>query len=116
MSAADSIRTALQLLACASNDWRCKASDGTQPLHWTLAVGAAKAHLQHALTTLESPATGEPRTATPDDVRGMEWFNALTEAERREWLQRADSAVPADAWRAYKAAKEVPARQYARVE
>ena len=62
MSAAESVRHALQLLACASNDWRAKASDGSQPLHWTLATAAARMHLQHALASLEATAapTREP--------------------------------------------------------
>jgi hypothetical protein len=115
MSAAESVRHALHLLTCASNDWRCKASDGSQPLFWPLATAAARAHLEHALRALEPVPTGE-RIATADDVRGMAWFNALAEAERAEWLRRADSAVPADAWAAYKAAtaaKEVPAHKTA---
>ena len=44
-----------------------------------------------------------PRTiATPDDIRGMRWWNALTEIDRLFWLQKADSARPADAWTAFK--------------
>ncbi len=108
------IRRALALLEAASPDWRCRGpSNGDVPLHWPVAVRAARIHLNHALASLEAPPITEPRIATPDEVRGMEWFNALTEAERREWLQRADSAVPADAWAAYKAAKEVHARRHA---
>ena len=37
-----------------------------------------------------------------DDVTGMHWWNALTEAERAYWLRRADSAKPVDAWEAFK--------------
>lgn len=50
---------------------------------------------------------GEP---TDDERAGMAWWNALTEAERREWLDRASAggrrwdASPADAWREYKRA------------
>ena len=109
MSAEASIRRALALLECASNDWRHRSSDGSQPLHWTLAVGAAKAHLRHALSALVPP-TDEPRIATADDVRGMAWWNACTEAERLAWLQRADSACPADAWTTYKAAQRADER------
>ena len=29
---------------------------------------------------------------------GMRWWDRLTERERADWLRRADSAVPADAW------------------
>lgn len=37
-----------------------------------------------------------------DERKGIDWFNALTEQERGEWLRLASSAVPADAWAAYK--------------
>lgn len=33
---------------------------------------------------------------------GIAWWNCLSRAERRYWLERADSAVPADAWEVYK--------------
>lgn len=32
---------------------------------------------------------------------GIKWWNALTEEMRGHWLRVADSAVPADAYRAY---------------
>ncbi len=38
-----------------------------------------------------------------DTALGMAWWNRLTRQERAEWLARADSAVPADAWAAFKA-------------
>ncbi len=42
---------------------------------------------------------------TPRDaLEGMAWWNSLTRAERRHWMDRAGSARPADAWRAYKMA------------
>ena len=34
---------------------------------------------------------------------GLAWYNGLTRQERREWHQRAGSAVPADTWKAFKA-------------
>lgn len=37
-----------------------------------------------------------------DAERGMNWWNALPEYSRAEWLAEAGSAVPADAWEAYK--------------
>jgi hypothetical protein len=46
--------------------------------------------------------------ATPDDIRGMHWWNALSEADRLFWLQKADSARPIDAWRAFKQAVSGP--------
>lgn len=40
-----------------------------------------------------------------DDLRGIDWWNALDERLRRRWLDYADSARPVDAWRAYKRAQ-----------
>ncbi|NHZ66628.1 hypothetical protein [Massilia genomosp. 1] len=42
------------------------------------------------------------RTTTQDEQDGIEWFNSLTETGRAEWLNRAGSAVPADAWQEFK--------------
>ncbi|GMV27859.1 MAG: hypothetical protein AMXMBFR58_38900 [Phycisphaerae bacterium] len=39
---------------------------------------------------------------TDDEAKGIDWWNALTESERGGWLRIAGSAVPADAWEAYK--------------
>lgn len=33
---------------------------------------------------------------------GVEWWNHITEDERAYWLERAKSAVPADAWIAFR--------------
>jgi hypothetical protein len=38
-----------------------------------------------------------------DAELGMIWWNRLREIERAHWLARADSAVPVDAWAAFKA-------------
>jgi hypothetical protein len=40
--------------------------------------------------------------AENDAELGMTWWNRLTERERAEWLRRADTAVPAEAWEAFK--------------
>lgn len=37
-----------------------------------------------------------------DALLGMLWWNRLREIERAYWLARADSAVPADAWEAFR--------------
>jgi len=42
------------------------------------------------------------RQPTEDEQRGMDWWNALPELQRKFWLDVADSARPADAWTAYK--------------
>lgn len=39
-----------------------------------------------------------------DAAAGMAWWNSLTALERAWWLELAQSATPADAWKAYKAA------------
>jgi len=48
----------------------------------------------------------QKRTATPDDLAGMSWFNGLTDDLRSSWLAKAGSAVPADAWACYKASRQ----------
>lgn len=40
---------------------------------------------------------------------GMQWWNSCSEAERGYWLKRANSAVPADAYEAFRTA---PLRSY----
>ena len=39
---------------------------------------------------------------TRDEKDGIAWWNGLTEVARSYWLSVAGSAVPADAWAAYK--------------
>lgn len=39
--------------------------------------------------------------ATDDEKAGIAWWNALTENDRRTWLDIAKSARVADAYRAY---------------
>lgn len=45
---------------------------------------------------------GQQREPTSNEAAGIAWWNALTETERAKWLAQAGSAVPADAWAAYK--------------
>lgn len=47
------------------------------------------------------------REPTPDETAGMVWWYSLSEADRADWLARAGSAVPADAWAAYKRSGDV---------
>jgi hypothetical protein len=47
--------------------------------------------------------------ATDDEQRGINWWNQLPEKARANWLHHARSAVPADAWAAYK--KELAKRR-----
>ncbi|CAG9180203.1 hypothetical protein LMG23992_04168 [Cupriavidus laharis] len=42
-----------------------------------------------------------PADPDADPQAGMAWFNALTELERAEWVARADSARPSEAWAAF---------------
>lgn len=37
-----------------------------------------------------------------DAQSGMAWWNSLTKTQRAEWLARAGSAKPADAWALFK--------------
>ncbi|WP_018869532.1 hypothetical protein [Thioalkalivibrio sp. ALgr3] len=56
---------------------------------------------------------GQEADAGPDpadDPRGMAWWNGLTRQERREWLERAKSARPVDAWRAFRQGPPDPGR------
>ena len=41
------------------------------------------------------------RRNVADALVGMAWFNGLSQSERTYWLEAADSAAPADAWRAF---------------
>lgn len=45
--------------------------------------------------------TTEP-LPTEDEKLGMAWWNALSEKERRHWLDIACSAKASDAWAAFK--------------
>jgi len=44
----------------------------------------------------------DEREPTADEAAGMAWWNAIDEMERAKWFQIADSAVVADAWKAFK--------------
>ena len=50
----------------------------------------------------ERVLTMRPSADLLDAMRGIGWFNCLSPTERRYWLDVAGSAVPADAWAAYK--------------
>ncbi len=43
-----------------------------------------------------------------DAELGMAWWNQLSRFERAQWLARANSAVPAEAWAAWKAQQAPP--------
>jgi hypothetical protein len=49
---------------------------------------------------------------TSDAVKGIAWWNRLTEKNRYYWMVVAGSAVPADAWRAYVRAITPIAKSY----
>lgn len=42
------------------------------------------------------------REPSADELASVEWWNALSEPRRADWLHLADSAKPADAWAEYK--------------
>lgn len=51
---------------------------------------------------LQGAGMNTGREATADEQAGMDWWNALSEEQCARWLRAAGSAVPADAWAAYK--------------
>jgi hypothetical protein len=53
----------------------------------------------------------DERTPTEDEMRGIAWWNSLTDTERKAWLARAGSAIPAAAWAAYQRTQAPPYRQ-----
>ncbi len=101
------VREALDLPNRASADWRNGGSCDSGALHWPVAVSLARHELRQALEALQNPR--EVQVVDLQDARaGILWFNSLTPAERRHWLEVAGSAVPADAWRAYQAGGAPP--------
>ena len=46
-----------------------------------------------------------------DDELGVIWWNHIDESERSHWLKKAGSAVPADAWAAFKRGKDATAAE-----
>ena len=51
------------------------------------------------------PSWGQP---SPDDLAGMNWWNAMTEGERLVALQAAGTSIPAVAWGHYKTTQSSP--------
>ena len=100
------VREAIDVLSRASADWRNGDVHQAGPVHWSAAVPAAWDALRRALRELEALET--QGTAFEDAQDGIAWWNSLQAAERREWLEIAGSAVPADAWRAFQAASPHP--------
>lgn len=112
--ASASVRRAFDLLSRASADWRNGGGCESGALHWPVAITLARSELRQALKALDSEKFARrrvPRTTADcldspdaDDARaGLAWYNSATVTERRHWHQIARSAVPADAWEAYKA-------------
>ncbi|MER8377252.1 hypothetical protein [Mesorhizobium sp. M1406] len=54
------------------------------------------------MESIEGMKNQHDQEPTPDETAGMVWWNSLAESDRAAWLARAGSAVPADAWAAYK--------------
>ena len=102
-TATAAVRGALELLGRASDDWRNGGGCESGSLHWPVAVNLARRSLRQALEALESQ-----RCPSEDTSAGITWFNSLTPTERRHWLEVADSAVPADAWRAFQSGAPAP--------
>jgi len=101
--AAAAVQRALDLLGRASADWRNGDQSAAGALHWPVSVNLARRALREALEALELHRwTTESADRDDDTSAGMAWFNGLSPVERRYWLETANSARPADAWRAYK--------------
>ena len=107
-AATDAVRRALDLLSRASSEWRNGGDCESGALHWPVAITLARSELRKALEALQRAAPAIPATDsepfdTDDSRAGLAWYNRATLTERRHWHQVARSAVPADAWEAYKA-------------
>ncbi|MGH8325554.1 MAG: hypothetical protein ACRET2_02205 [Steroidobacteraceae bacterium] len=117
-TAGTAVQRALDLLSRASEDWRNGTPRESGSLHWPVAVNLARRELCQALEALDNPqwhcicgrehCPGACMESVGfEDVEnaraGIAWWNNLSRAERRYWLERAGSAVPADAWRAFQA-------------
>ena len=103
------VQGALVILGRASADWRNGGGCDSGALHWPVAVSLARRQLHQALEALEPHPIPMPSSAElADALAGMAWFNSLTPSERREWLEVAGSAVPAEAWRAFQAGGPQP--------
>lgn len=57
------------------------------------------ARLVHLSSVTLLPKSQE---CTPDEQRGVDWWNGLSEADRRVWCLAANTAIPAQAWAYYK--------------
>ena len=101
------MRDAIALLERASGEWRNGGSCEAGPLHWPVSVNLARRTLRQALEALEPQRWSAPAGDDPDTHAGLAWFNSLTPTERRHWLEVADSATPADAWRAFKVGEQI---------
>jgi hypothetical protein len=125
--ATSGMRQALTLLERASIEWQNGDPRVPGPLHWRIAVTVAQRELRQALEALEDVREGadppicicgreripsdcldSPGWDTDDAREGLAWYNSATVAERRHWHLIARSAVPADAWEAYKAGGPQP--------
>jgi hypothetical protein len=60
-------------------------------------------HIQHATCRAG-------KAATPDDIAGMAWWNALTVAQRGYWLQLSKSNTAAHAWDHFKLIRDTEAQ------
>jgi hypothetical protein len=81
--ATEVVRQVLDILERASDTWHNGGANESGPLHWPVAVSLAR--------------RAHPRRAYRDCL-----WKHLTPAQRLQWLRRAQSEVPADAWEAFK--------------
>ena len=73
---------------------------------WATGTRRIPVEMEWALDRLQEQSQGQRMPVgehrTTNEALGMAWWNGLTEAERRFWVGRAGTAVPASAWEHYK--------------
>ena len=102
LAAQTRVQQALELLGRASQDWRNGTAEVPGALHWPVAIHHARKRLQDALEAME------PDHNPAEALIGMAVYNGWTRAERAHWHDVARSAVPADAWRAFRSGGVAP--------
>lgn len=103
---AAAVQAALDILGRASADWRNGGQSAEGSLHWPVAVAHARKLLKTAVLALSEAEKADSGILPEDTARSIEEYNALTEAQRRHWHRIAGSAVPAEAWAAWKAHRD----------
>lgn len=106
----DIARPLLVLCEACGSEGRILTANGNDPDHtdlgecpWCSGTGGELVECEPiTLEDLEDAHCGETSTVMADDQLGMNWWNALSERERQEWLRKAGNTGRAkDAWDAF---------------